>query len=108
MTDTPRGLRRFPSAMPRPPCCNSGRRRPATGCGDACGWRLAEAERDLGADIPAEALAQMRAHLDDIDFPAVAAYERRFRHDVMAHVHAYGDVAPAARGVIHLGPRRRS
>ncbi len=71
-------------------------------------WRrlwlaLAEAEQALGADVPAEALAQMRAHLDDIDFPAVAAYEQRFRHDVMAHVHAFGDAAPAAKGVIHLG-----
>ena len=71
-------------------------------------WRhlwlaLAEAERDLGVPISDEALAQMRAHLDDIDFAAVAAYEKRFRHDVMAHVHAFGDVAPAARGVIHLG-----
>jgi len=71
-------------------------------------WRrlwlaLAEAERDLGAEIPAEAIAQMRAHLDDIDFAAVAVYERKFRHDVMAHVHAFGDAAPAARGVIHLG-----
>ena len=45
----------------------------------------------------------MRAHLDDIDFDVVAAYERRFRHDVMAHVHAFGDVAPAARGFIHYG-----
>jgi adenylosuccinate lyase len=71
-------------------------------------WRrlwlaLAEAERDLGVDIPAQAVAEMRAHLDDIDFAAVATYEKRFRHDVMAHVHAFGDVAPAARGVIHLG-----
>ncbi len=71
-------------------------------------WRrlwlaLAEAEQALGADVPAEALTQMRAHLDDIDFPAVAAYEQRFRHDVMAHVHAFGDAAPAAKGVIHLG-----
>jgi adenylosuccinate lyase len=71
-------------------------------------WRqlwlaLATAERELGVDIPAEALAQMRAHLDDIDFDAVAAYERRFRHDVMAHVHAFGDVAPAAGGYLHLG-----
>jgi len=71
-------------------------------------WRrlwlaLAEAERDLGADIPVAALDQMRAHLDDIDFAAVAAYEKRFRHDVMAHVHAFGDAAPAARGVIHFG-----
>lgn len=71
-------------------------------------WRrlwlaLAEAERDLGADVPAAAIADMRAHLDDIDFAAVGEYERRFRHDVMAHVHAFGDVAPAARRVIHLG-----
>ncbi len=71
-------------------------------------WRqlwlaLAEGERDLGADIPAEAIAQMREHLDDIDFDAIAAYERRFRHDVMAHLHAFGDVAPAAKPYIHLG-----
>jgi len=71
-------------------------------------WRrlwlaLAEAEQSLGADITADAIAQMRAHLDDIDFAAVAAYEKRFRHDVMAHVHAFGDAAPAAKGVIHLG-----
>jgi adenylosuccinate lyase len=71
-------------------------------------WRrlwlaLAEAERELGVDIPAEAIAQMRSHLDDIDFEAVAAYERRFRHDVMAHVHAFGEVAPAARPYLHLG-----
>ena len=71
-------------------------------------WRrlwlaLAEAERDLGVDIPAAAIQDMRAHLDDIDFTKVAEYERRFRHDVMAHVHAFGDVAPAAKGVIHLG-----
>jgi adenylosuccinate lyase len=71
-------------------------------------WRqlwlyLAEAEQELGVPIPDEAVAQMRAHLDDIDFDAVAAYERRFRHDVMAHVHAFGDVAPAAKGFIHYG-----
>ena len=71
-------------------------------------WRrlwlaLAEGERALGVDIPAEAIAQMREHLEDIDFAAVAAYERRFRHDVMAHIHAFGDAAPAARPFIHLG-----
>src|SRR5438477_3244785 len=65
-------------------------------------WRrlwlaLAEAEQELGVEIPDEALGQMRAHLDDIDFDAVAAYERKHRHDVMAHIHAFGDVAPAAR-----------
>ena len=71
-------------------------------------WRqlwlaLAEAQQALGVDIPDEAIREMRAHLDDIDFTTVAAYERRFRHDVMAHVHAFGDVAPAAKKVIHLG-----
>ncbi|HEY5219212.1 MAG TPA: adenylosuccinate lyase, partial [Gemmatimonadaceae bacterium] len=71
-------------------------------------WRrlwlaLAEGEQRLGVDIPADAIAQMREHLDDIDFDTVAAYERRYRHDVMAHVHAFGDAAPAARKYIHLG-----
>jgi adenylosuccinate lyase len=71
-------------------------------------WRqlwlaLAEAQQALGVEIPDDAIRQMRQHLDDIDFAAVAAYERRFRHDVMAHVHAFGDVAPAAKPVIHLG-----
>jgi adenylosuccinate lyase len=71
-------------------------------------WRrlwlaLAEAEKDLGVAIPDEAIAQMRQHLDDIDFDSVAAYERRFRHDVMAHVHTFGDAAPAAKPFIHLG-----
>ena len=71
-------------------------------------WRhlwlaLAQAQKDLGLDIPDQALEEMRAHPDDIDFDVVAAYERRFRHDVMAHIHAYGDVAPAARPFIHLG-----
>src|SRR5438046_6804100 len=71
-------------------------------------WRrlwlaLAEAERVLGLAIPADAIEQMRAHLDDVDLDAVAAYERRFRHDVMAHIHAFGDVAPTAKPFIHLG-----
>jgi adenylosuccinate lyase len=71
-------------------------------------WRriwlaLAECEQELGADIPAEAIAAMRDHLDDIDFARVAEHERRLRHDVMAHVHAFAEAAPAARRVIHLG-----
>jgi adenylosuccinate lyase len=45
----------------------------------------------------------MRAALDDLDLARAAEYERRFRHDVMAHVHLFGDAAPAARGIIHLG-----
>ncbi|MEX0909488.1 MAG: adenylosuccinate lyase [Gemmatimonadaceae bacterium] len=71
-------------------------------------WRrlwlaLAESEQELGVAIPAEAITQMRDRLDDIDFYAVQAYERRFRHDVVAHIHAFGDAAPAAKPFIHLG-----
>jgi adenylosuccinate lyase len=71
-------------------------------------WRqlwiaLAESEMELGVAIPAAAIAEMRAAADDIDFAAAAAYEKRFRHDVMAHVHTFADAAPAARRFIHLG-----
>ncbi len=71
-------------------------------------WRrlwlaLMEAEKELGLDIPDAAIAEVRAHLDDADLAAAARYERRFRHDVMAHVHALGDQAPAARPFLHLG-----
>ncbi len=71
-------------------------------------WRrlwaaLAEAQNELGLGITAEQVAQLRAHVDDIDFDAAAKYEKRFRHDVMAHLHAYGDVCPDARPIIHLG-----
>jgi adenylosuccinate lyase len=71
-------------------------------------WRrlwlaLAEAEAELGIDISEEALGQMRGALDDLDLDKAAEYERRFRHDVMAHVHLYGDDAPEAKGIIHLG-----
>ena len=71
-------------------------------------WRrlwlaLAEAEKELGLPVSDEALQQMRAHLDDIDLKRAAELEKRFRHDVMAHVHLFGEVAPAAKAVIHLG-----
>jgi adenylosuccinate lyase len=71
-------------------------------------WRrlwlaLAEGERSLGIPIPNEAIEQMRQRLDDVDLDAVAGYERRLRHDVMSHIHAFADVAPAARPFIHLG-----
>ena len=71
-------------------------------------WRrlwlaLAEAQHQLGLAITQEALDQMRTGLDDLDLDKAAEYERRFRHDVMAHVHLFGDVAPAAKGAIHLG-----
>lgn len=71
-------------------------------------WRrlwvtLAEAERELGLNISAEQIAELKSAVDDIDFVKAAQYERELRHDVMAHVHAYGDRCPSARGIIHLG-----
>lgn len=71
-------------------------------------WRrlwiaLAEAEKELGLPITDEQLAEMRDHESNIDFSLATTYERRFRHDVMAHVHTFGDVAPKARPIIHLG-----
>src|ERR1051325_5748652 len=71
-------------------------------------WRrlwvvLAEAEREMGLAISQEQLDELKANVDNIDFKVAAAYERKLRHDVMAHVHAYGDVCPAARPIIHLG-----
>ncbi|HEY1601217.1 MAG TPA: adenylosuccinate lyase [Pirellulales bacterium] len=71
-------------------------------------WRqlwvaLAEAESELGLPITAAQIAALRAKIDTIDFDAAARYERKLRHDVMAHVHAYGDDCPEARGIIHLG-----
>jgi len=68
-----------------------------------CWVALAEAEQELGLAITDEQIAELRAHVDDIDFAKAEAYERKLRHDVMAHVHAYGDVAPKAKAIIHLG-----
>ncbi len=71
-------------------------------------WRklwvaLAEAEQALGLPIHDAQLAALRANIDTIDFERANAYEKRFRHDVMAHVYALGDAAPEARPIIHLG-----
>ena len=71
-------------------------------------WRrlwtaLARAEHDLGLPITAEQVAELEAHIDDIDFECAAQREKEVRHDVMAHVYAYGKAAPGAAGVIHLG-----
>jgi adenylosuccinate lyase len=71
-------------------------------------WRrlwlaLAEAQQKLGLEISDAQLAELREHLEDIDFEAAAGYEKKLRHDVMAHIHALGDVAPQARAIIHLG-----
>jgi len=71
-------------------------------------WRrlwviLAESEAALGLPITEQQIAEMKAQIANIDWEKAAEYERRFRHDVMAHVHAFGDVCPSARGIIHLG-----
>jgi adenylosuccinate lyase len=72
-------------------------------------WRrlwleLARCERELGLTrISAEALSQMESKLDDIDFDLAHDWEKRLRHDVMAHVHTFEEAAPAAKGIIHLG-----
>lgn len=71
-------------------------------------WRklwvaLAESEMELGLPITREQVDELKAHVDDIDYDAARRHEERVRHDVMAHVHAYGDVCPNARGIIHLG-----
>ncbi|EJD50812.1 adenylosuccinate lyase [Auricularia subglabra TFB-10046 SS5] len=73
-------------------------------------WRrlwlsLALAEKELGLPISDEAIAQMKEnlHLDDKQFAVAAEEEKKRRHDVMAHVHTFGTVAPAAAGIIHLG-----
>lgn len=65
--------------------------------------RLAREEQRLGLPISDEQLKQLDDNINNIDFDAVADYERELRHDVMAHVKAYGDVAPEAAGIIHLG-----
>ena len=71
-------------------------------------WRklwvaLAESEKELGLDITDSQIAQMKEHIYDIDYDRAAEYESRFRHDVMAHVHTYGEACPLAKPVIHLG-----
>jgi adenylosuccinate lyase len=71
-------------------------------------WRrmwvaLAEAEKELGIGITDAQLEQLRAFQDHLNLDAANEYERRLRHDVMAHVHAYGDQCADARGIIHLG-----
>lgn len=71
-------------------------------------WRrlwlaLAEAQAELGLPIRPEQLAEIRAHLEDLNLDVAERYERELRHDVMAHVHAFGDQCPKARGILHLG-----
>ena len=71
-------------------------------------WRrlwleLAKAQKKLGLDIKQSQIRQMARRLEDIDFKKAARYEKQFRHDVMAHVYTFGDAAPKAAPIIHLG-----
>ncbi len=71
-------------------------------------WRrvwvaLAEAEAELGLPITPEQIEELRANIDNLDLDRARELERELRHDVMAHVHAYGEQCPQARGIIHLG-----
>ncbi|MCR5344664.1 MAG: adenylosuccinate lyase [Lachnospiraceae bacterium] len=71
-------------------------------------WRklwisLAKAEKELGLPITDEQIKELEAHITDIDYDVVKEREKEVRHDVMAHVYAYGKVAPSAAGIIHLG-----
>ncbi len=71
-------------------------------------WRrvwltLAECQSELGLPITKRQLASLRRTIDQIDFDRAARHEKRLRHDVMAHLHAWGDVARGARGILHLG-----
>lgn len=71
-------------------------------------WRrlwleLAKAQKKLGLDIKQNQINQMARHIEDIDFAKAARYEKKFRHDVMAHVHTFAEAAPKAAPIIHLG-----
>ena len=71
-------------------------------------WRrlwiaLAQTEQELGLPITDEQIAELQAHADDINYDVAAAREKEVRHDVMAHVYAYGQQCPNAKGIIHLG-----
>ncbi|MEZ6116589.1 MAG: lyase family protein [Pirellulaceae bacterium] len=64
---------------------------------------LAEAEQELGLPISDQQIEQMKRQVSNLDFVVAAQYEKQLRHDVMAHVHTYGDVCPDAKPIIHLG-----
>ncbi len=71
-------------------------------------WRklwvaLAESEKELGLPITEEQINEMKENVEKIDFEKAAEYEKKLRHDVMAHVHTFGDACPHARAIIHLG-----
>ncbi len=71
-------------------------------------WRklwiaLAETEKELGLNITDEQIAELKEHVDDINYDVAKEREKLVRHDVMSHVYAYGVQCPKAKGIIHLG-----
>ena len=71
-------------------------------------WRrlwvaLAESEMELGLSVTPEQVAELKEHMDDINYDVAEAKEKEVRHDVMSHVYAYGVQCPNAKGIIHLG-----
>lgn len=71
-------------------------------------WRrlwvaLARAEMELGLPVTQEQVDELEAHITDIDYEKAAQWEKKLRHDVMAHVHTYGELCPKAKPIIHLG-----
>lgn len=71
-------------------------------------WRklwvaLAESEKELGLNISEEQINELKSNIDNIDYKKANEMEKKFRHDVMAHVHTYGEQCPNAKGIIHLG-----
>ncbi|PYG87098.1 adenylosuccinate lyase [Ruminiclostridium sufflavum DSM 19573] len=71
-------------------------------------WRklwiaLAEAEKELGLNITEAQIEQLKSNAENINYEVAERYEKQFRHDVMSHVHAYGELCPDAKGIIHLG-----
>lgn len=71
-------------------------------------WRqlwvaLATAQKELGLPITDEQISEMKQHVNDIDFDLASKKEKEFRHDVMAHIHTFGEKCPKAKPIIHLG-----
>jgi adenylosuccinate lyase len=71
-------------------------------------WRklwiaLAEAEKELGLSITEEQIEELKKYMDEINYELAEQKEKEFRHDVMAHIHAYGELCPSAKGIIHWG-----
>ena len=66
-------------------------------------YELARAQQSLGLPISDEQIREIKSHIDDLNLDAARKYEKNFRHDVMAHIYAFGDLCPEARPIIHLG-----